>query len=209
EKELEPILIDTSVSHLQKIFVTNDFINLEFHISIASDFDHIDKRDLNYFPNGYSILFDKSGLLNNKIVNSIQPSQDISQQEKFDKLNNSFWFFVQSTAPFIERGEYWFAAAGYWVWMYVKLCTLLRMYSNTEVSYNPMKHIEEILNPEIITEIQPLRNLENPSDLKNKMRLLINIYSKYAKKTANLNSLTYTSKQENKVKEYVNKYLAN
>ena len=73
ESNFEPVLIETSVGYLEKIFVTNDFVDLQFHITPLSDFDRIENRAINYFPNGYTLSFDKTSLLDNKIKASIKP----------------------------------------------------------------------------------------------------------------------------------------
>ncbi len=207
EKKFEPVLLETSVSHLNKILLTEDFLDLQFHISKLSDFEDIAKRELNYFPSGYTIFFDKSNSLEEKIKSSFKPTEEKTPQEKFDKLNNSFWYFVQGTSPYLKRKEYWFGAAGYWAWMYVILCKLLRMYYKKEVDYNPMKHIEMALDSEVIEKIQPLRNLETPKELKTKMQLLIEIYTEYAHKINKESNLNYDSKLETEVKEHIRQYL--
>lgn len=208
ETNFETILIETHVAHLQKVLVTNDFITLEFHISHLSEFDEIDKRLINYFPNGYTLKFDKSNSLEDKIKKSIHPYQDKSLQQRLDELNSSFWFFIQGTSPYIERKEFWFGAAGYWAWLFGILCKVLRMYYDKEVAQNnPMKHIEQDLSEEIIQRIQPLRNLETPQDLKEKMKLLIEIYSEYVHKISQKENLTYDDHIENTVKKYVKQYL--
>lgn len=208
ETNFEPILIETSVEHLQKIFVTKDFVDLQFHLSQLKEFDEIEKRLINYFPNGYTILFDKSGILENKIQSSLKLFQEKTPQQKFDELNNAFWYFVQGTSPYIERREYWFGAAGYWAWLYFILCKILRMYFKKEVAENnPMKQIEQDLNEEIIQRTQPLRNLETPQDLKEKMQLLISVYSEYANKISTEQNLKYDSNIENAVKQQIKQYL--
>lgn len=208
ENNFEPVLIETHVGHLQKIFVTQDFLDLQFHISKLEDFDSIDERPINYFPNGYSILFDKSNSLENRIKNSLKPSSEESPQQRLDDLNNSFWYFIQGTAPYIERKEYWFGAAGYWAWLYVILCKLLRIYFDKEAAENnPMKHLEQDLDEEIIAKIQPLRNLETIEDLKGKMQLLIDIYAEYIRKTAEKLKLIYNDNVENRVVEQIKQYL--
>jgi predicted nucleotidyltransferase len=201
EANFETVLIETSVSHLQKIFVTNDLVDLQFHISRFSDFDKLDKRELNYFPSGYSVYFDKSSQLNSKIKASLKPFEARKPQEEFDKLNNAFWYFILGTVPYIVRSEYWFAAAGYWAWLYVILCKLLRFYYKKEVEYNPMKHIEGALPKEVIEKIKPLRNLETKEDLMAKMQILIDVYSEYARKISKEHDLTYIEDVEKKVKQ--------
>lgn len=208
ETNFEPVLIETKVSTLQKIFVTRDFVDLQFHISKLSDFDEIDKRLMNYFPNGYTIYFDKTNSLQIKIDTSVKPGKEITRQQKFDRLNNGFWYFIQGTAPYVEKGQFWFGAAGYWAWMYVALCKLLRMYYKKDVlENNPMKFLERDLDPEIISRIQPLRNLETPDDLKSKMQLLILLYSEFAKKISESDHLIYDQNIEDLVKQHVGQYL--
>lgn len=208
ETNFEPILIETSLNHLEKIFVTNDFLDLQIHITPLSEMDKIDKRELNYFPNGYTILFDKSNSIENKIRTSIKPKKKESFQRKFDKLNNRFWYFVQGISPLIERKEYWFGAASYWAWLYVNLCQLLRIYFRKEVEYNQLKHIEEVLEPNILEKIQSLRNLQTPQELKNKMKLLIEVYSEYVNKLTLEFNLKYDPKIEKSVKQQIKKYLS-
>lgn len=208
ENNFEPVLIETHVAHLQKIFVTNDFVDLQFHISKSDDFDRIEERSMNYFPNGYSILFDKSNSLEGKIKKSLKPASKKSSQQKFDELNNSFWYFILGATPFIKRKEYWSGGAAYWAWLYVFLCKLLRIYYGKEIAENnPMKHIEQDLGKEIIKEIQPLRNLEKPEDIKEKTWLLIKIYTKYARKTSQKLGLTYNRTIEDGVVEQIKQYL--
>jgi len=207
EKNVDKILIETSVSYLQKVFVTYDFVDWQFHISKLSDFDNIDKREINYFPNGYRILFDKSCSIFKKIQDSTKPVSEIKLNDKLNRLNNAFWYFVQGTSPFIKRKEYWFAAAGYWAWLFNCLCKLLRIYYDKEVEYNSMKHIETALPTEIINKIKPLRNLEKPRDLKDKMNLIIKIFSEYIKMTYDKNDIKYDSEVENLVRKQIKKYL--
>jgi hypothetical protein len=207
EQNAGKVLIDTSVSHLQKIYVTYDFVDWQFHISRISDFDNIDKREMNYFPNGYTIVFDKSDSISNRIQNSIKPDIEVKIEDKLNKLNNAFWYFVQGTSPFIERGEHWFAAAGYWAWLFNSLCTLLRIHYEKEVKYNPMKHIETALPNEVIKRIEPLRNLEKQQDLKDKMNLIIDVFSEYIKLTYDKNTVVYDFEIENLVKKQVRQYL--
>jgi predicted nucleotidyltransferase len=208
ESNFEPVLIETHVTHLQKIFVTNDFIDLQFHISKIEDFERIEERSLDYFPNGYSILFDKSNALEGKIKSSLAPALEKTPQQKFDELNSSFWYFIQGTTPFIKRKEYWFCAAGYWAWLYVILCKLLRMYFGKEVKEDsPIKHIEQDLDKEILKKIQPLKNLETPQDLKAKTQLLINIYIEYANKVSEKYKLNYTPNVEKLVLMQIKQYL--
>ena len=208
ETNFEPVLIETRVQALQKIFVTKDFVDLQFHISKLGDFDEINKRPMNYFPNGYTLYFDKTGLLQKKITISIKPAKEASRQQKFDRLNNGFWYFVQGTAPYIKKGQFWFGAAGYWAWLYVAFCKLLRMYYKKDVlENNPMKFIEKDLDSEVISRIQPLRNLETENDLKSKMQLLISLYSEYAKKISKRDNLTYDQNIEDIVKQHVSQYL--
>lgn len=208
ESNFEPVLIETRLGHLEKIFVTSDFVDLQFHITRLSDMDRINSRQLNYFPNGYSILFDKTNIIEQKIQNSLQPKRDKTDQQKFDELNSSFWYFVQGTAPYITRGEYWFGASGYWVWLYFLLTRAIRIYYHKEVAENnPLKHIEKDLPEEVLKEIQPLRNLETVNDLKNKMKLLIDVYSRYAQKINQENDLSYDPKIEDSVRVQVAHYL--
>ena len=123
-------------------------------------------------------------------------------------MNSAFWYFIQGTAPFIARGEYWFASAGYWAWLNTALCKLIRMYYKKDVEYNPMKHIEKALDKEVISELQPLRNLETVEDLKKKMRLLMDIYNKYAQKISKEQNLSYNKDVGVKVKEYTKQFLS-
>ena len=203
ERRFESILIETSVGHLEKIFVTNDFVELQFHFTPLSDFDRIEKRVINYFPNGYTLSFDKTSRLDDKIKASIKPKQLKTLQQKFDELNSAFWYFVLGIPPYFERREYWFAAAGYWAWLYVALCKLLRMYYKKEVEYNPMKHIEQALNKDVVERIQPLRNLETVDQMKHKMKLLIDIFSEYAHKLVKQEGLDYNPEIEEKVRNKV------
>lgn len=207
ENKFEPVLLETSVSHLNKIFLTEDFLDLQFYISRLSEFDSLEKRELDYFPSGYKILFDKSNSIEEKIQFSLKPAEEKTPQEKFDRLNNSFWYFVQGTSPYLKRKEYWFAASGYWFWLYMILCKLLRMYYKKEVDYNPMKHIEKALGAEVIERIQPLRNLQTPEELKTKMRMLTDIYTDYAHKISKELNLKYNTNLEARVKEYIKQYL--
>ena len=210
ETNFEPVLIETRVSALQKIFVTKDFVDLQFHVSKLSEFDEIDKRVMNYFHNGFTIYFDKTNSLQQKIDESIKPASEISLQQKFDKLNNGFWYFVQGTSAYIEKGQFWFGASGYWAWIYVALCKLLRIYYKKDVlENNPMKFLEKDLSPEIISRIQPLRNLETIDDLKDKMKLVVSIYSEFAQKIAKEENLNYDQNIENSVKEYISQYIEN
>lgn len=208
ESNFEPVLIETKVGHLEKIFVTNDFVDLQFHITPLSDFDRIEKRAINYFPNGYTLSFDKTDLLDNKIKASVKPKQQKTLQQKFDELNNAFWYFVLGIPPYFERKEYWFAAAGYWAWLYVALCKLLRMYYKKEVEYNPMKHIEQALNNDVVERIQPLRNLETVEQMKSKMNLLMDIFSEYSHKLVKEDALDYNPEIEVKVRKRVKPILS-
>jgi predicted nucleotidyltransferase len=207
EEKFEPVLLETSVSHLNKIFLTKDFLDLQFYISKLSEFDNLEERELNYFPSGYTIHFDKTDTLDEKIKSSLQPFEELLLQVRFNKLNNAFWYFVQGTTPYLRRREYWFAAAGYWAWLYVILCKIIRIYYGKEVEDNPMKHIEQALPNEIIDKIQPLRNLETPDELKTKMQLLVDIYSEYAQKISKEHQLNYNTKLETEVREYIKQYL--
>ena len=179
----------------------------QFHISKFSDLDNIDDREINYFINSYDVIFDKTGSVVNKIEDSVKPISEIDIYDKLNKLNNSFWYFVQGTAPFIKRREYWFAAAGYWAWLFIYLCKLLRIYYDKEVQYNPMKHIETALPKDIIHRIEPLRNLEKDKDLKEKMNLIIQIYSEYIKKVYTKNKIKYNTEIENLVRKQIKQYL--
>ena len=208
ESNFEPVLIETSVGYLEKIFVTNDFVDLQFHITPLSDFDRIENRAINYFPNGYTLSFDKTSLLDNKIKASIKPKQQKTSQQKFDEINNAFWYFVLGIPPYFERKEYWFAAAGYWAWLYVALCKLLRVYYKKEVEYNPMKHIEQALDNDVIERIQPLRNLETVDEMKHKMNMLIDIFSEYTHKLVKQEALDYNPEIEEKVKNRIKSILS-
>lgn len=199
EENFEPVLIETSVSHLNKILVTKDFVDLQLKITPFSDFDRIDKRELNYFPNGYDLAFDKTGILESKIKSSLEPTEEIPTEERISKFNTKFWYFVAGIPPYFEREEWWFAAAGYWAWLYVALCKLLRMCYGKNVEYNPMKHIEQVLPKAVLDQIQPLRNLETPKELKSKMKRLIEIYSKHIRMLYKKNSLAYDPSVENAV----------
>ena len=208
ESNFEPVLIETSVGYLEKIFVTNDFVDLQFHITPLSDFDRIENRAINYFHNGYTLSFDKTSLLDNKIKASIKPKQQKTSQQKFDEINNAFWYFVLGIPPYFERKEYWFAAAGYWAWLYVALCKLLRVYYKKEVEYNPMKHIEQALDNDVIERIQPLRNLETVDEMKHKMNMLIDIFSEYTHKLIKQEALDYNPEIEEKVKNRIKSILS-
>ena len=208
ESNFEPVLIETKVGHLEKIFVTNDFVDLQFHITPLSDFDRIEKRAISYFPSGYTLSFDKTRQLDSKINASIKPKQLKTLQQKFDELNSAFWYFVLGIPPYFERREYWFAAAGYWAWLYVALCKLLRMYYKKEVEYNPMKHIEQALNKDVVEKIQPLRNLETVDQMKHKMKLLMDIFSEYAHKLVKQEGLDYNPEIEEKVRNKVEPILS-
>ena len=72
-----------------------------------------------------------------------------------------------------------------------------------------MKFLEKDLPPEIISRIQPLRNLETTDDLKDKMKLVVSIYSEFAQKIATEQNLTYDQNIENSVKEYISQYIEN
>jgi len=71
-----------------------------------------------------------------------------------------------------------------------------------------MKHIEKALDKEVISELQPLRNLETVEDLKKKMRLLMDIYNKYAQKISKEQNLSYNKDVGVKVKEYTKQFLS-
>lgn len=208
EENFEPILIETRVAHLNKIFVTHDFVDLQFHISKLEEFDRIDERPINYFPNGYSLIFDKSDSIQAKINEYVEPISKKTEQQKFDELNSSFWYFVQGITTYIERQEYWFCAASCWAWLYVILGKLLRIYFEKEIGENnPFKHFEHDLEPEIVQKIQHLRNLETPNDIKAKMQALIDIYMEYIRKVAEKKGLIYDTHVEIEVIKHVEQYL--
>jgi predicted nucleotidyltransferase len=207
ETNFETVLIETSVGHLEKIFVTQDFVDLQFHISQLSDFNNIEKREMNYFPNGYTLSFDKTGKLDVKIKASLKLKVKKTPQQRFDELNNAFWYFALGIPPFFERKEYWYAASCYWAWLYSNLCKLLRMYYKVESKSNPFKHIEEALNKDVIEQIQPLRNLETTDLMKQKMNFLMDLFTEYAHRIADENSLIYHPEIGEKVRRKIKPFL--
>jgi predicted nucleotidyltransferase len=206
EKNIEPVLIETSVGHIEKIIVTKDFVDLQFTITPFEDFDRIDKREINYFVNGYEIVFDRTGKLKNKIEKSLQ-LKETSLQNKFDKLNNKFWYFIQGITPYLKRSEYWYVASSLWHWSYEPLVSIIRLNFAKETEYNQHKHLERTMTKKVLDEIEPLRNMEKNDDIKNKLMLLIKLYKKYAKLYTQKNFLVYDENIERRVLARVKEFI--